>query len=1041
MPPSRKESSECNIQVAVRCRPLNTKEIDENSPSIIECSPPIGKLTVQGLKYESKTFSYDHVFGPEATQLDVYRTLVEPLLDEVLTGFNCTVFAYGQTGTGKTHTMEGYKTGDFATYLEDPGLGIIPRALHQLFEKLEVCGNEYSVRVSFLEIYNEELFDLLSASDQKLRLFEDARNKGSVVIQGLEEVIVKTANEVFGLIQQGADKRRTSETKMNKSSSRSHSVFSVTIHQKESSLTGEELLKTGKLYLVDLAGSENIGRSGAVKDRAREAGNINQSLLTLGRVIQKLVQKEGHIPYRESKLTRLLQDSLGGKTKTSIVATISPAMCNLEETLSTLDYAFHAKNIKNRPEINQKLTKKALIKEYTDEIDRLKKDLLATRSKNGIYVDQENYEAMETKIQAHEEKIAALEQELTKTVELFDTTSQQLEATKVELEETTSTLVQTKSELHTTTETLKERTFERDRTQFLVEAHVATEQELSGQAQQLLDVADITTTHVDGLHGKIERKQAVEEHNQAVLNKLREEATQSIDTVRSDIRGFAAAHAEKLESMMSSVQTFTHTTQQHLQATTTQIQSLASTLQNDATATSIQAVEAVAAKAQEGLSSCVQLSTEAFEATTEKNRTIQSQFSEGKEELLKLVFKWTPLELRWVSLGMDALKSMIDQQNEAFKAFIKTMLTTFNDVHASTMSFVEQQQHTLQEHQEQLSHAFNHAQEELQQHSESVTRFAEETNTTVATEVEQLKDDVAEMLASFVARMQSKTSATATSFAERTNSLAMSMSDQHQALTQQITEQQASLSAFADKTISTEGSVMDVLSSTEREMDNTCTTLEASQAHLLDDVCSGIETVSANVAEAQQAMATRAADVAGQTAVAVDTGLSHISEMMKSTVSHCVTVQRGVEDISEQVNTFQSQQEALAQDLHSTAEQGLVQMDEHLGGTQSFVDQMVTQEIRKDLPTGTTPAKQAYVYPRALAATRPHPELFEHFSNLMSIAETAENDAELNADASEDETETENITTCLSSSGIPKPTSSSKLMERRTPLGAVNSSS
>eukprot|EP00043_Microstomoeca_roanoka_P016084 m.162729 g.162729 ORF g.162729 m.162729 type:complete len:129 (+) comp16388_c0_seq53:450-836(+) len=114
------------------CRPLNTKEIDENSPSIIECSPPIGKLTVQGLKYESKTFSYDHVFGPEATQLDVYRTLVEPLLDEVLTGFNCTVFAYGQTGTGKTHTMEGYKTGDFATYLEDPGLGIIPRALHQV---------------------------------------------------------------------------------------------------------------------------------------------------------------------------------------------------------------------------------------------------------------------------------------------------------------------------------------------------------------------------------------------------------------------------------------------------------------------------------------------------------------------------------------------------------------------------------------------------------------------------------------------------------------------------------------------------------------------------------------------------------------------------------------------------------------------------------------------------------------------------------------------------------------------------------------------
>lgn len=157
---------------------------------------------------------------------------------------------------------------------------------------------------------------------------------------------------------------------------------------------------------MDLAGSENIGRSGAVAGRAREAGNINQSLLTLGRVISKLVARESHIPYRESKLTRLLQDSLGGKTKTSIIATVSPAMLNLEETLSTLDYASRAKNIQNRPEVNQKLTKRALIKvlnqlydrllttslkEYTEEIERLKKDLAATREKNGVFVSPENY--------------------------------------------------------------------------------------------------------------------------------------------------------------------------------------------------------------------------------------------------------------------------------------------------------------------------------------------------------------------------------------------------------------------------------------------------------------------------------------------------------------------------------------------------------------------------------------------------------------------------------------------------------------------------
>jgi kinesin family protein 11 len=191
----------------------------------------------------------------------------------------------------------------------------------------------------------------------------------------------------------GAEKRRTSATLMNKQSSRSHSVFMITVHQRETPLAGgDELLKTGKLYLVDLAGSENIGRSGALKDRAREAGNINQSLLTLGRVIAKLVERAPHVPYRESKLTRLLQDSLGGRTLTSIIATVSPAMANLEETLSTLDYASRAKTIVNRPEANQKLTKVALIKEYTDEIERLKRDLLANREKHGIYVTEDRYE-------------------------------------------------------------------------------------------------------------------------------------------------------------------------------------------------------------------------------------------------------------------------------------------------------------------------------------------------------------------------------------------------------------------------------------------------------------------------------------------------------------------------------------------------------------------------------------------------------------------------------------------------------------------------
>ena len=210
-------------------------------------------------------------------------------------------------------------------------------------------------------------------------MFDDPHNKRGVIIKGLEEITVYNKDEVYQILEKGAAKKTATATLMNVYSSRSHSVFFVTIHMKETTVDGEELVKIGKL--VDLACSENIGHSGAVDKRSQKAGNINQSLLTLGRVITALVERTPHVPYRESKLTRILQDSLGGRTRTSIIATVSPASLNLEETLNTLEYAHRAKNILNKPEVNQKLTKKALIKEYTEEIECLKWDLAATLEK------------------------------------------------------------------------------------------------------------------------------------------------------------------------------------------------------------------------------------------------------------------------------------------------------------------------------------------------------------------------------------------------------------------------------------------------------------------------------------------------------------------------------------------------------------------------------------------------------------------------------------------------------------------------------------
>lgn len=355
----------------------------------------------------SKKFTFDKVFSPASTQLDVYNVVIRPMLKEVLAGYSCTVFAYGQTGTGKTYTMEGGRMEDSGLHWQsDTSAGMIPRCLSHLFDELELLENQqYVVKVNFLELYNEELFDLLGPSATKIKLYEDILKKGSVIIHGLEEVIVRNKTEVYRILEKGSERRQTAATLTNSNSSRSHTVFSITIHIKEDTSDEAELLKTAKLNLVDLAGSENVGKSGAVDKRARETRNINQSLLTLGRVITALVERAPHIPYRESKLTRLLQESLGGRTKTSIIATISSASSNVDETLSTLDYAHRAKHITNRPEINQKLFKKALLKEYTEEVERLRKDLTATRDKNGIYLSQDKYDSMHALIDWQKKKI------------------------------------------------------------------------------------------------------------------------------------------------------------------------------------------------------------------------------------------------------------------------------------------------------------------------------------------------------------------------------------------------------------------------------------------------------------------------------------------------------------------------------------------------------------------------------------------------------------------------------------------------------------
>ena len=281
------------------------------------------------------------------------------------------MFCYGQTGTGKTHTMEGKD--------EPPELrGVIPSAFNHVFDAIDGSeGRNYLIRASFLEIYNENVRDLLAKDQSKTCDLKEDPDKG-VYVKDLTTFVVKSVAEIRKLHEVGKKNRSVGATLMNADSSRSHSIFTVTIETSEVN-EGEPAedahIRVGKLNMVDLAGSERQAKTGSTGDRLKEATKINLSLSALGNVISALVDgKSSHIPYRDSKLTRLLQDSLGGNTKTVMIANLGPADYNFDETMSTLRYANRAKNIKNKPKINED-PKDAMLREFQEEIARLKAQL------------------------------------------------------------------------------------------------------------------------------------------------------------------------------------------------------------------------------------------------------------------------------------------------------------------------------------------------------------------------------------------------------------------------------------------------------------------------------------------------------------------------------------------------------------------------------------------------------------------------------------------------------------------------------------------
>lgn len=952
----KKDDKGKNIQVVVRCRPFNAMERKSNSHCVVECESSRKEVGVRtgGMtdKAGRKTYTFDMVFGPSGKQIDVYRSVVCPILDEVIMGYNCTIFAYGQTGTGKTFTMEGERSpNEEYTWEEDPLAGIIPRTLHQIFEKLTESNTEFSVKVSLLEIYNEELFDLLSPSPdvgERLQIFDDPRNKRGVIIRGLEEVTVHNKDEVYQILERGAARRTTASTLMNAYSSRSHSVFSVTIHMKEMTIDGEELVKIGKLNLVDLAGSENIGRSGAVDKRAREAGNINQSLLTLGRVITALVERTPHVPYRESKLTRILQDSLGGRTKTSIIATISPASINLEETLSTLEYAHRAKNIMNKPEVNQKLTKRALIKEYTEEIERLKRDLSAAREKNGVYLSSENYEVMQGKLVSQEdqiseltEKISALEEELKMITDLFTDSKKEAEQYALDLQNKEQELADTQQNLNKAKQKLAEE-------EFVVSALEDAEKNLYNTASKLLSTVEVSTKDIFGLHAKLDRKRNVDQHNAVVQETFAERMSRVFEVLQESVDEQSMKYQGMLELYTTSIGDLLNANSEILTSTIATIFQSFSSIKEVVSCGISENINEILHQESLSLETKQNLQKKMEEHKYGMERVVHSTLLPGVASLMKLNDSLV-LTFQNCNALADQIKCLRMDMSTFFMEHFDNLSKIKEDI-SVTLSALQRDCESLQEE-------INRSNAE---HTESLSQMNSFLQGQMNLHCLKAQEHFDNMLT-------------------RSEAVKITVGALHNSIQMQSTKAMEDVTSHKEKfTTSADNVAVDILKVGDEGLRivEKCT-------ESCGNLCSAIKTAGQ---ETEQFYASTTADIvsfADQQVSFLTCKKSKLRKLQQNIEKSCdSSVDKTTEKVKMHQNTEQCALNVLVdqikddQDMFAAFQ---LELNEHLEKGQENISCFLKEELKKDTSTGTTPQRRDYKYPWKLVRSVPRDLLLDQF--------------------------------------------------------------
>ncbi|KAJ5233266.1 uncharacterized protein N7469_005032 [Penicillium citrinum] len=951
----REINEDTSIHVVVRCRGRNEREVKENSGVVLSTPEGVNGKTVDlsmgPNALSNKTYAFDKVFSPAADQTRVFEDTVLPIVHEMLAGFNCTIFAYGQTGTGKTYTMSGDMTDTLGILSDDAG--IIPRTLYSLFHKLE--DTESTVKCSFIELYNEDLRDLLSAEENtKLKIFEnEKKGHAATVVQGMEETYIDSASSGIKLLQLGSHKRQVAATKCNDLSSRSHTIFTITVLTKRTTESGEDYISSGKLNLVDLAGSENIGRSGAENKRAAEAGLINKSLLTLGRVINALVDKGSHIPYRESKLTRLLQDSLGGRTKTCIIATVSPSKSNLEETISTLDYAFRAKNIRNKPQINSIISKNKLLRDIGMEIERLKSELIATRHRNGVYMTPEAYEEMtmesESRRIVNEEQRAKIEsmesslrhkvQELFTLTSNFNTLKQDNEATIGRLRSTRADLEHTEVNLKDTSEKLDEETAVR-------KAHQETESRLREIGAEILTTLDHTVADVNGLHAKLDRKDILESDNRQVWQASTGEVSTVTEQIDTRMEDFQTRHSELLENLSTRINQFVEGELSNVESTRSQLQEFAASF------------DKVEAQAKTQTSSARDEMNDVLEEIKVLREDVKKKVGEGLNGLSAAAARISKEVIGEFSEFHSELHSSYSELGKDLKGMFENMT-----------SHIDQQKSEINKLRLELQQANRQSVEANRKASSNIAHAIEEEHATAQAERENLMAQIRHLLDESSQkqsnRLKGKFDTVRTELTTSGDSLEHATAQYDRSVDEWIfkeeqfakdvtasrddikTKMQNDWETFDQRNASIQRATESVHQETVRIVDAQMSDM-STQMEALDDFVAKARSHNGRFHEAQLASLNAIANNVHESRSAVDGKLNDFNE--------------SVESLQEDMNVRTNELQQTTAPLQEEVRQPLNELRENLQ----------SHPMQEYLPTGVTPQKRRYDYPSTLPRTEPH---------------------------------------------------------------------